>query len=126
MPDRAIPADTGDEPVVYDNALRWLVQSRSPGEPAYLVDLSHFDGHGVCCCRDFDVRFRPKLEEGLTPKAAYERRPVAEKLRPYQLGPEDYLSCYHLMRARGAFARATARAISHAEKSQGARTPPTS
>ena len=60
--------------------LRFHVRSRTDSRVTYMIDLSSFDGNGVCSCDDFQFRKQPRLRAG------------AE--------PSDSLRCWHLRQAR--------------------------
>ena len=95
-------ADLADGARVFDDALRFQVPSRSEPDE-HLVDLGAYRGAGRCDCMDFATRFEPLIARGVSPEDAVARGLV--KLRDYQLGPEDALSCWHLVQGRRRVAR---------------------
>lgn len=117
MPTSRIPNQPLAKCEIYDSILRWEIPSRTPGQPPYVVDLGAYEGHGECVCKDFATRFGPFLSRGVSPEEALEGGWV-DKLREYQLGPEDALSCFHLVQARRLCARAVARAFAKIERAQ--------
>lgn len=92
----AAPSDFSDVRP-FDNSLRWHVKSRT-SEAEYLVDVSAYNGNGMCSCKDFATRFGPFLSRGVTPDEAF--RDAWVKPRDYQLGVDDIYRCWHIMRAR--------------------------
>ena len=40
---------------------RFLVPSRTTGQPQHLVDIDEYEGVGMCSCRDFACRHEPHL-----------------------------------------------------------------
>lgn len=112
-----IPNQPLNKVELYDSILRYTIPSRSNPAETYVVDLGHYDGHGACACTDFSTRFGPLLARGIDPETAYHEG-LVEKLRSYQLGPEDALSCWHLVQARRKCARHVAAAFSRIEKAQ--------
>lgn len=105
---------------VYDSALRWTVPSRTNAAETYVVDLGAYNGEGRCSCRDFAIRFEKFLAKGLTPQLAWDEKWLGDnhQLREYQLGPEDCLSCWHLVNARRMLARQVVRSFTIAKKAQ--------
>jgi hypothetical protein len=92
------PADLSDvEP--YDNSFRWWVRSRTNPKKRYLCDLSSYRNNGRCSCEDFQKRFEKYLTRGHDAAAAWEAGVLGSELRPYQLGINDALRCWHLCRA---------------------------
>lgn len=112
-----IPNQPLGEVCVYDSVLRWTIPSRSQGGESHLVDLASYDGHGRCDCTDFQTRFEPLLKRLITPETAYHDG-LVDKLRDYQLGPEDALSCWHVVQARRQCGRQVVRAFVAAQKAQ--------
>lgn len=104
---------------VYDSILRWTIPSRSNPQETHLVDLGSYDGHGRCDCRDFTTRFEKFLQKQMTPEEVHKDAWLDHPLRDYQLGPEDCLSCWHIVQARRKIARHVPRAFSRAERAQG-------
>ena len=102
---------------VYDSILRWTIPSRRNPDETYVVDLSCYNGHGQCLCKDFSTRFGPLLARQVTPEQALEEGWV-DKLRDYQLGPEDALSCWHLIQARRQLSFHIARVFTKANAAQ--------
>lgn len=83
---------------VFDDALSWLVPSRTRPSEIHKVELGDYAGAGRCSCMDFQTRFEPLLARMVTPERALAEGLV--KLRDYQLSPEDALSCWHIIEAR--------------------------
>lgn len=102
---------------VYDNALRFMVESRTTPGKEYLVDLGAYNGQGRCVCRDFEIHFEPYLRRGFTPEQVWAAGKI-KKLRPYQFGPRDCLSCFHLIDGRAAAAWSFIRAMVKADAVQ--------
>lgn len=102
---------------LFDSILRWKIPSRHDPKDEHVVELAHFNGHGECQCKDFVTRFGPLLAKGIDPETAYHEG-LVEKLRPYQLGPEDALSCWHLVQARRQCARHVVRAFVKIQRAQ--------
>ena len=48
----------------FDGPLRWLIPSKTESGISYLVDLSGYDGAGVCQCRDWECRCAPSIKQG--------------------------------------------------------------
>lgn len=117
MAKSGIPNQPLAEVSIYNSILSWTIPSRSKGGESHLVDLASYNGHGRCDCTDFATRFEPILSKGIEPEAAYKEGLVA-KLRPYHLGEEDALSCYHIVQARRQCARHVVRAFVKAQKAQ--------
>lgn len=109
---------------VFDSILRWLVPSRSDPNDTYAVDLGAYNGEGRCACQDFSMRYEKYLARGMTPQQVWDEKWLEvspdkpQKLRPYQLGPEDCCSCFHLVDARRMAARQCIRAFTIAKKAQ--------
>lgn len=106
---------------VYDSILRWTIPSRSNPNETYVVDFGCYDGHGLCLCKDFTIHFEKFLKRAMTAEQVHAEGWLDAPLRPYQLGPEDCLSCWHLVQGRRKMARHVAQAFSRAERAQGSR-----
>lgn len=102
---------------VYDSILRWTIPSRSNPAETHVVDLSSYGGHGQCLCKDFSTRFGPLLARNYSPEEALKEGWVGP-LRDYQLGPEDSLSCWHIIQARRKLAFHVARVFTKAAAAQ--------
>lgn len=104
--------------LVYDDALRWHVASRSDPHSTYLVELGDYAGNGRCCCSDFQMRFEPLLCRGVTPEQAVKNGAVEwpVRTRPYQLKISDALRCAHICEARDQACTQFVRAITKAQK----------
>ena len=50
--------------------MRFMVRSRRPGVPVYLVDLQSYRGNGQCGCEHFTFRCEPRLVRGSVPSPA--------------------------------------------------------
>ena len=111
---------TPNTATVYDSILRCKVPSRSTPGDTYVVDLGAYNGEGRCACRDFEVRYEKFLARGMTPQQVWDEKWLGDKaeLREYQLGPEDCLSCFHLVDARRMAARQCIRAFTIAKQAQ--------
>ena len=94
---------------LYDASLRWTVKSRKDTDCTYVVELGAAPGYSACSCRDFEIHFLPLLKRGVTPEEAL--RSGLVKLRDYHDGPADSLSCYHIISAERALAKATIRSL---------------
>ncbi len=83
--------------VRYDGDFRFLVPSRQPGEPPYLVELDSYNGNGQCICKDFTMNIEKYLKQGTSPEKA-----VADGHRkvPAWGTVEDSLRCFHVHVAR--------------------------
>ena len=90
------PADLSDVRPA-ENSLRWWVRSRT-SKKEYLVDMGNYAGNGKCSCPDFEKHFEKFLARGVSPEQAVREGWV--KMRPYQMGEDDGLRCWHLCRAR--------------------------
>lgn len=119
------PADLSDVRAG-DCSFRWWVRSRTNPRKEYLVDVSSYGGHGKCTCPDFETRFEKFLARGVTPQEVWDDRWLWEEgeeraLRPYQIGVDDVLRCWHLCRARSKVATAFIAAASAAVDAQRSR-----
>lgn len=111
------PADFSDVEA-FDNSFRWWVRSRTNPGKRWLTDLSNYGGHGRCSCPDFEKHFEKFLSRGFTPQQVFEAGQV--QLRPYHLGVNDALSCWHLCRARQKLAHAFVQTLKAAQAAQAA------
>ncbi len=105
-----------------DCATRWWVRSRR-GTKEYLVDIAAYGYSGQCTCKDFATRFEKFLSRNVSPTQVWEERWLWEgdeerNLRPYQLGIDDLLRCWHICRARSRYATGFAEAADQAMKAQ--------
>lgn len=48
----------------YDGPLRFLIPSKTESGVSYLVDLSGYDGAGVCQCRYWECVCAPDIKQG--------------------------------------------------------------
>lgn len=92
-----------DEPAPaesYDNALRWIIPSRTDPHESYVVELNDAPGYDVCQCKWFVTTLGPLLKLGYTPERA-----VAENLVKLKKGErvEDALKCFHIRDANYRF-----------------------
>ena len=85
-----------DSAEVYDDALRWLIPSRTNPHESYVVELNDAPGYDVCQCMWFATTLGPLLARGITPQQA-----VAEGLVKLKKGErvEDALKCWHIREA---------------------------
>lgn len=97
------PADFSDVRPA-ENSFRWWVRSRTNPRKEYLADISSYGRNGKCTCKDFEVRFEKFLTRAMTPAEAFAMFPQELELRPYMLGVDDILRCWHLCRARSRLA----------------------
>jgi len=88
-----------DEPAPaeeFDDALRWLIPSRTDPHENYVVELNDAPGYDVCQCKWFVTTLGPLLAKGYSPEQA-----VAEglvKIKKWER-VEDALKCYHIREA---------------------------
>lgn len=92
--DPAAPAE------VYDEALRWLIPSRSNPHETYLVELCALPGYDVCQCLHFATKLGPLLARGITPERAVADGLV--KIKKWERA-EQALQCYHIREANYRF-----------------------
>ena len=104
--------DTAAIAEAYDDALRWLVESRRDPHVKYLVEIDSFSFNGACDCPDFQMNRRDYLARRITPEEVHAKKLL--KLQPYHTGPHDILRCYHIMRARDRCVTQFAKAVLHA------------
>lgn len=113
-------------PTPYDEALRFLVPSRTDPHTKYAVELDSYTCNGECVCDDFRFSMEPKLVRGYSGTRAFTEGLV--KLRPFQRDdPRNALRCYHIMQARDMFADHAIQSFTAAKKahpSQAHRAPP--
>jgi hypothetical protein len=55
----------------FDGILRWLIESRTDLQAAYLVDLGGNKGWGLCTCRHFVTHTGPAIRKGATANLRY-------------------------------------------------------
>lgn len=84
----------------YDNALRWIIPSRTDPNESYVVELNDAPGYDVCQCKWFVTTLGPLLKLGYTPERA-----VAEGLVKLKKDEriEDALKCFHIRDANYRF-----------------------
>lgn len=77
----------------FDDALRWLIPSRTDPHETYCVELNDAPGYDVCQCKWFVTTLGPILNLGISPEQA-----VAEGLAKIKKGErvEDALKCFHI------------------------------
>lgn len=85
---------------VAEGLLRYWVPSRRNPRKRYLVDLTLYNGNGLCACPHSQIRCQKLLTRGISPKEAVEKKLI--KLKP---GHEvrDALRCEHVLEARSQF-----------------------
>lgn len=101
--------------VVYDDALRFTIPSRSKAHETHMVDLGAYDCNGQCDCIHFATKMEPLLRRQITAAQAIEQGLLKTKRCTTQ-HPEDVLRCYHIVDARRQFATLACRAITTASK----------
>jgi len=111
--DRIENVDTPSPAQNYDDALRWIIPSRTNPHESYVVELGDAPGYSVCQCMHFVGKLGPLLARGVTPEDAVARGMV--RLKKNQCA-EDSLKCWHIREAEKRLARATIRAIVKARK----------
>lgn len=92
-----------DEPAPaeeFDDALRWLIPSRTDPLESYVVELNDAPGYDVCQCKWFVTTLGPILKLGISPEQA-----VAEGMVKIKKGErvEDALKCFHIREANYRF-----------------------
>lgn len=104
--------------LVYDDALRWTIASRSDPHVTYLAELGDYSGNGACACDDHKFNHAPHLCRGITSEQAVKQGLVKwpNSKRPYQLKISDALRCAHICEARDQACTQFVRAISEAQK----------
>lgn len=120
-----LPPANFEDVRVFDSPERMWVRSRR-GSKEYLVDLNGYGFNGVCSCPDFKNHFEKYLSRGFSAEQVWESgvlTPPTEEptLRPYQLGVNDALRCFHICRAISFHSAAYARATHAAKEAQAAR-----
>ena len=106
---------------VYDDALSWLVPSRTDPHATHKVELGDYAGNGRCSCSDFQFNLEPLLAKGYTPERAVAER--LARIRDYHLGPADALRCYHIITARANLATRVIEAFQAANAAHKAASP---
>lgn len=114
MPKKSRPPSQ-DDVQAGDSSLRWFVRSRT-GNGRYMVDLGSYNGVARCTCAHYQTRIEPLVRHGRKPEDAIEAGVL--KLQPYQEGPFDGFTCYHIFRARQALCHAFVEKLLRAEAAQ--------
>lgn len=98
---------------VYDDALRWLIPSRTDPNVSYVVELNEAPGYDVCNCMHFQTKLGPLLARGISPETA-----VAEGLVKLKKDErvEDALKCFHIRDANYRYGVACKRVMCRARR----------
>lgn len=110
------PADLSDVES-FDNSFRWWVRSRT-SRKRYLVDTSLYNHNGKCACPDFLKHFEKYLARGHDAATVFATGVLGPKLRPYQLGVDDALRCWHICRAQKKIVSCFSKAVQDANDAQ--------
>jgi hypothetical protein len=110
-----------DEPApaeCFDDALRWLIPSRTDPHEHYVVELNDAPGYDVCQCKWFVTTLGPILKLGISPEQA-----VAEGMVKIKKGERvsDALKCYHIKQAEYEFMRTCKRLMCRNRRREDAR-----
>lgn len=107
------PLDPPEPAEPFDDALRWIIPSRTNPHESYVVELDSYAGNGECQCKWFETQFRPLLSRRVTPADAVQAGMVRLKKGE---AVEDALRCWHIKEAQKRFACAMVGALAAARK----------